>query len=160
MATKIWTSAGASINLSNNDQTATMMVSNQGAMVTTANVMTAGEHVIELRIDEYSEESDLQIGVVKQNLNHDEELGPTDGFTLSLWTTILFGEDSLDSYNMDSYDKFVKGDHIKCVLDLDQGHLKFFRNDTQLGPGFTQGVTGPVVWGIELNNENDSVSFM
>jgi hypothetical protein len=31
------------------------------------------------------------------------------------------------------------------LLDLDAGWLRFYRNNKRCGPGFTEGVTGPLV---------------
>ena len=41
---------------------------------------------------------------------------------------------------------FLKaGDHIGFLLDLDEAWLRFYRNGKRFGPGFTSGVTGPLV---------------
>jgi hypothetical protein len=48
---------------------------------------------------------------------------------------------------------FVKGDHIGVLLDLDldAGWLRFYRNGERYGPGFTEGVTGPLKRAVQLH---------
>ena len=41
---------------------------------------------------------------------------------------------------------------IGVLLDLDAGWLRFYRNDKRCGPGFTEGVTGPLVRAVQLCN--------
>jgi hypothetical protein len=45
----------------------------------------------------------------------------------------------------DQQGEFAKGDRIGVLLDLDAGWMRFYRNDKRRGPGFTEGVTGPLV---------------
>jgi hypothetical protein len=46
--------------------------------------------------------------------------------------------------------KLESGDRIGVLLDLDAGWMRFFRNGQLYGPGFTEGVTGPLVRAAEL----------
>ena len=41
-------------------------------------------------------------------------------------------------------------DCIGCLLDLDAGWLRFYRNGNRCGPGFVSGVTGPLVRAVEI----------
>ena len=45
------------------------------------------------------------------------------------------------------------------LLDLDAGWLRLFRNGTRCGPGFTEGVTGPLVRAAQLFN-GDKVTVL
>ena len=51
----------------------------------------------------------------------------------------------------------MEGDRIGFQLDLDVGSLHFYRNGVRCRPAFAQGVTGPLVRAVELQNEGDSV---
>jgi hypothetical protein len=46
---------------------------------------------------------------------------------------------------------FMKGDHIGVLLDLDAGWLRFYCNGERYGPGFTEGVTGPLKRAVQLH---------
>jgi hypothetical protein len=39
------------------------------------------------------------------------------------------------------------------LLDLDAGWLRFYRNGERYGPGFTEGVTGPLVRAVEVRSQ-------
>jgi hypothetical protein len=52
------------------------------------------------------------------------------------------------------------GDRIGCLLDLDAGWLRFYRNGERCGPGFVSGVTGPLVRAVELWNPGDTVTAL
>ena len=45
---------------------------------------------------------------------------------------------------------FAKGDRIGVLLDLDAGWMRLFRNGKRCGPGYTEGVTGPLVRAAQL----------
>jgi hypothetical protein len=48
---------------------------------------------------------------------------------------------------------FATGDRIGVLLDLDAGWMCLYRNGKQCGPGYTEGVTGPLVRGVQLGTE-------
>ena len=45
------------------------------------------------------------------------------------------------------------------LLDLDAGSLKFYLNGQVYGPGYTSGVTGPVVRTVEMAYKGEAVSL-
>ena len=50
---------------------------------------------------------------------------------------------------------FATGDRIGVMIDLDAGWLRIYRNGKRCGPGFAEGVTGPLVLTASLNHKGD-----
>jgi hypothetical protein len=48
---------------------------------------------------------------------------------------------------------FKQGDRIGCLLDLDAGWLRFFRNGVRLRQGYASGVTGPLLRSVQVQDE-------
>jgi hypothetical protein len=46
------------------------------------------------------------------------------------------------------------------LLDLDAGWIRLYRNGKRCGPGFTEGVTGPLVRAAELLHKGDKVTAL
>jgi hypothetical protein len=46
------------------------------------------------------------------------------------------------------------------LLDLDAGWLRIYRNGKRCGPGFTGGVTGPLVRAAQLYFEDDKATVL
>ena len=46
------------------------------------------------------------------------------------------------------------------LLDLDAGWLRFYRNGKRCGPGFTEGVTGPLVRAAEFYYKGNKVTAL
>jgi hypothetical protein len=55
---------------------------------------------------------------------------------------------------------FKQGDRIGCMLDLDAGWLRFYRNGVRLRQEFASGVTGPLLRCVELFDEGDVVTAL
>jgi hypothetical protein len=60
----------------------------------------------------------------------------------------------------DEQGKCATGDRIGVLLDLDAGWLRFYRNDERCGPGFTEGVTGPLVRAAQFWKAGDKVTVL
>jgi hypothetical protein len=57
--------------------------------------------------------------------------------------------------------KFATDDRIGVLLDLDAGWMRFYRNCKQCGPGFTEGVTGPLVCAAQFGGSaGDKVTVL
>ena len=56
--------------------------------------------------------------------------------------------------------KFAKGDRVGVLLDLDAGWLRFYRNDKRCGPGYTEGVTGPLVRVAQVYGKGDTLTVL
>jgi hypothetical protein len=55
---------------------------------------------------------------------------------------------------------FKQGDRIGCMLDLDAGWLRFYRNDKRLRQEFASGVTGPLLRCAEMHTEGYVVTAL
>ena len=55
---------------------------------------------------------------------------------------------------------FEQGDRIGCMLDLDAGWLRFYRNGVRLRQEFASGVTGPLLRGAEFYEEGNVVTAL
>ena len=85
----------------------------------------------------------LMVGAVRPGLEHD--VGHSEGtFCISGGNGALWGSGAACDV------PFATGDRIGMLLDLDAGWMHFFRNGKQCGPGFAEGVTGPVVRAVQL----------
>jgi hypothetical protein len=62
-------------------------------------------------------------------------------------------------FNRHPQGKIDVGDKIGMLLDLTAGSLTFYRNGELYGPGFSSGVTGPVVRTVEMGSELTVVSL-
>ena len=54
---------------------------------------------------------------------------------------------------------FKQGDRIGCLLDLDAGWLRFFRNGVRLRQGYASGVTGPLLRMAEVSGDGEGVAL-
>jgi hypothetical protein len=59
-----------------------------------------------------------------------------------------------------SQGSFAAGGRIGVLLDLDAGWMRFYHNDKRCGPGFTEGMTGPLVRAAQLYNEGDTATVL
>jgi hypothetical protein len=121
--------------------------------------MTEGRHYWEVELtwtDHY--DCDIMVGAVRPGLDHDKDFGDTnDAYYIDGYTGSLYGNGKEDA---DRQGEFAKGDRIGVLLDLDAGWLRYYRNDKRCGPGFTEGVTGPLVRAVELYNEGEKVTVL
>jgi hypothetical protein len=60
----------------------------------------------------------------------------------------------------DSQGDFAEGDRIGVLLDLDAGWMRLYRNDKRCGPGFTEGVTGPLVRAAQLYRKGGKLTVL
>ena len=58
----------------------------------------------------------------------------------------------------DPQGKFSTGDRIGVLLDLDAGWMRLYRNGKRCGPGFTEGVTGPLVRAAQIGGVGEKVA--
>ena len=84
-------------------------------------------------------------------------MNTTDAYYIYGGNGALFGNGK--NY-ADLQGKFAKGDRIGVLLDLDAGWLRVYRNDKRCGPGFTEGVTGPLVRAVRLFNKGDKATVL
>jgi hypothetical protein len=85
----------------------------------------------------------LFVGAVRPGLDHDKNhYDGSDAYSIFGANGSLNGNGKIDA---DPQGELVTGDHIGVLLDLDAGWMRFYRNGKRWGPGYTEGVTGPLV---------------
>ena len=137
------------------------------SLITGGLPMTAGRHYWEVEFSSPTG-SMVMIGAVRPGLDHDESywagafvdsagILTTPETNSCYFINGCFG--SLHGNGMSGdlrvgtgppAGKLESGDRIGVLLDLDAGWMRFFRNGLLYGPGFTEGVTGPLVRAAEL----------
>jgi hypothetical protein len=117
-------------------------------LVTGGSPMTEGRHYWEVELTWTAGRCHIMVGAVRPGLDHDTYHYTTndayfiDGDNGSLWGS--------GKREADPQGEFAKGDRIGALLDLDAGWLRFYRNGKRCGPGYTEGVTGPLVRAAQL----------
>jgi hypothetical protein len=113
-------------------------------LVTGGEPMTEGRHYWEVEITKRADANYIfLVGAVRPGLDHDEEhLYGNDAYCMNANDGALCGNGKVDA---DGQGAFAEGDRVGVLLDLDAGWLRFYRNSDRCGPGFTEGVTGPLV---------------
>jgi hypothetical protein len=120
------------------------------SLCTSDKELTHGTHYWEV---ELLSESMLAtaVGVSRPNLDPTDwygEQSSTDGWFMCATCGALHGNGKVYG---DAAGTFKQGDRIGVQLDLDDGSLKFYRNDVQHGPGYPAGsVTGPVIHAVQM----------
>jgi hypothetical protein len=142
-----WEACGSDITLSGEGLVATKDKGESFHLTTGGSPMTEGRHYweVELAAAEYC---DMMVGAVRPGLDHE----------MTHWETnnayYLNGEDgALEGNGKDGahpQGTLASGERIGVLLDLDAGWMRFYRDGKRCGPGFTEGVTGPLVRAVEL----------
>jgi hypothetical protein len=124
-------------------------------LVTGGSPMTEGRHYWEVELTAGYE---TLVGAVRPGLDHDKEHHFTnDAYFISGISGSLYGNGkSCD----DKQGPFATGDRIGVLLDLDAGWMRLYRNGKRCGPGFTEGVTGPLVRAAQLYHDYDEATVL
>jgi hypothetical protein len=143
-----WDAHGSVITLSEDGLVATKNTTGW-QLVTGGSPMTEGRHYWEV---EYTSADAtgvaVMVGAVRPGLDHDEDHADgNDAHFIHGYNGSLFGN---GKQHADPQGEFATGDRIGVLLDLDAGWLRYYRNGERYGPGFTEGVTGPLVRATEL----------
>jgi hypothetical protein len=88
----------------------------------------------------------FMVGAVRPGLDHDK-YHTSDVCFIGGASGALHGNGKCNAYPQG---KFAEGDRISVLLDLDAGWMRYYRNGKRCGPGFTEGVTGPLVRAAQL----------
>jgi hypothetical protein len=100
----------------------------------------------------------IMVGAVRPGLDHDKHHFDTyDAYYIWGLSGGLHGNGKSEA---DPQGGFAKGDRIGVLLDLDAGWMRLYRNGKRCGPGFTEGVTGPLVRAAELRWHGDKVTAL
>jgi hypothetical protein len=128
-------------------------------LVTSGVEFTTGKHYWEVEILNDGP-GDFFVGVTRPNLNPYGDYAvsaSTDGWFTATWHGGLYGNGKLGN---DPAGDIEEGDRVGVLLDLDEGSLRFFKNDVQ-GPGYPAGsVTGPVVCAVQLDGSGTSARLL
>ena len=144
-----WDACGGKMALSEDRLVATKNTTVDWELVTGSSPMTEGRHYWEV---EFTAADAAQImfmvGAVRPGLEHDKghQYG-NDAYFISGNSGFLFGNGKRAA---DPQGRFATGDRIGVLLDLDAGWMRYYRNGKRCGPGFTQGVTGPLMRAAQL----------
>jgi hypothetical protein len=145
-----WDACGSEMALSVDGLAATMKNNSRAQLATGGSPMTEGRHYWEV---EYTaadaEDIWFMVGAVRPGLDHDKEnyYYGNDAYFIEGYFGSLYGN---GKSNADPQGEFATGDRIGVLLDLDAGWLRIYRNGKRCGPGFTEGVTGPLLRAAQL----------
>jgi hypothetical protein len=120
--------------------------------------MTEGRHYWEVELTWTGGYCAIFVGAVRPGLDHGKNHCRTNGaYCIFGGDGSLFGNGKT---NADKQGGCAKGDRIGVLLDLDAGWLRIYRNGKRCGPGFTEGVTGPLVRAVQLFNKGDKATVL
>ena len=151
-----WEESGSTIALSGEGLVATKTTQDYTyQLVTGGSPMTEGRHYWEVELTAgYS----ILVGAVRPVLDHDRNYYNTnDAYFIAGCNGALYGK---GKSNADPQGPFAEGDRIGVLLDLDAGWLRMYRNGKRCGPGFTEGVTGPLVRSVQLYQTGDKATVL
>ena len=136
-----WEESGSGIALSGEGLVATKTTQDyKYHLVTGGSPMTEGRHYWEV---ELTAGCSILVGAVRPGLDHEKSHCDTnDAYFIAGASGGLCGNGKRGA---DWQGKFAQGDRIGVLLDLDAGWMRLYRNGKRCGPGFTEGVTGPLV---------------
>ena len=151
-----WEESGSNIALSGEGLVATKTVQDSKyQLVTGGSLMTEGRHYWEV---ELTAGHSIMVGAVRPGLDHDKSHDRTnDAYFFDWYDGSLFGN---GKRNADPQGPFAEGDRIGVLLDLDAGWMRLYRNGKRCGPGFTEGVTGPLVRAVQFNHKGETLAVL
>jgi hypothetical protein len=134
---------------------------NDATLVTSGVELTAGKHYWEVELL-MGDSSSVLVGVTRPNLNPDIDYlmagDSTDGWCIITYEGCLYGNGKEDD---DAAGNINEDSRVGVLLGLDEGSLRFFKNEVQHGPGFPAGsVTGPVACAVQLYGARASVRLL
>ena len=128
-------------------------------MVVPAMAPGTGQHTISMKLDCKGQQY-MSCGVVREgalwNVDH-AHFYSTMGWFIHAEDGGLFGNGKDDD---DQAGDVLPGQVVTMQVDLDKGTLKFWVDGKQHGPGYTDGVTGPVQWAVSVFGQGDSVQIV
>ena len=131
----------------------------ESELVICGDVMTKGAYYWEVLIKQCTHECDISFGVANyQHIFSDANI-PKLNYFISGIDGSIYNESKLVFTQSDT-EKFKQGDRIGCWLNFDDGSLFFYRNGEPYRDGFTEGVTGELIIGVELSKKNDAVEII
>jgi hypothetical protein len=149
-----WEECGSKMALSGEGLVATR-TGDGCQLVTGGSPMTEGRHYWEVKL---TSGPCSMVGAARPGLDHDENhMGTDDAYFINGTSGGLWGNGKRGA---DMQSRFAKGDLIGVLLDLDAGSMHFYRNRKRCGPGYTEGVTGPLVRAAQIDFTGDKVTVL
>jgi hypothetical protein len=152
-----WEGCGSEITLSGDGLVATMNTGGRTRswqLATGGSPMTEGRHYWEAKVSGPS----VFVGAVRLGLDHDKyHANSNDAYFIYGNSGALCGN---GKNRADPQGEFAAGDRVGVLLDLDAGWMRISRNGKRCGPGFTGGVTGPLVRAAQLRRKGDKVTVL
>jgi hypothetical protein len=101
----------------------------------------------------------FMVGAVRPGLDHDDDEchDSTDVCFIDAESGGLYGNGKDYAHEQG---RFAEGDRVGVLLDLDAGWLRFYRNSKRCGPGFTEGVTGPLLRAAQVYRAGAKVTVL
>jgi hypothetical protein len=154
-----WEACGSEMTLSEDGLVATTKNTSSVQLATGGSPMTEGRHYWEVECTcKASANVWFIVGAVRPGLDHDQNhCNTNDAYVIHGLDGSLCGNGKRGA---DPQGKFATGDRIGVLLDLDAGWLRIYRNGKRCGPGFTEGVTGPLVRAVQLFCAGDKVTVL
>jgi hypothetical protein len=154
-----WETCGSKIVLSEQGLVATSQVEAGGGLIhlaTGGTLMTEGRHYweVELTVDAHAP----MVGALRPSLDLSHSHHDSNGaYFIAGNDGALYGNGKCGA---DGQGAFSQGGRIGVLLDLDAGWLQFYRNGKRCGPGYIEGVTGPLVRAAQLYSLGDKVAVL
>ena len=153
----LWTACGSNMALSGDGLVATVTAYNDLQLATGGEPLTEGRHYWEVEMTKNQEDS-CMFGAVRPGLDHDKgHYDTNDAYLINAAYGGLYGNGKM---NADIQGEFAEGDRVGVLLDLDAGWLRFYRNDKRCGPGFTAGVTGPLLRAAQVTEAGQRLTVL
>ena len=157
-----WEQCGSSIALMGGGLIAAKPRYTSGSwhLVTGGEPMTEGRHYWEVEMTK-AHGCNIMIGAVRAGLDvmmtEGEYHNTNDAYHIYVANGGLFGNGKGQT---DQQGRFAVGDRIGVLLDLGAGWMRFYRNGKRCGPGYTEGVTGPLVRAAEVGWEGGVLTVL
>jgi hypothetical protein len=154
----LWTACGSNVALSGEGLLATVTAYKHFQLVTGGEPMTEGRHYWEVEMTKWDANNSCMLGAVRPGLDHDKpHCNTNDAYIIDVISGCLYGNGKHDA---DQQGQFAEGDRVGVLLDLDAGWLRFYRNGKRCGPGYTEGVTGPLVRAAHVVTEGHTLTVL
>jgi hypothetical protein len=153
-----WDACGSEMALSEDGLVATKK-GGGWQLVTCGSPMTEGRHYWEVEVTAAdAAEIWVMAGAVRPGLDRDKgHHDGNDAYYIFGNSGALYGN---GKSRADPQGEFATGDRIGVLLDLDAGWLRLYRNGKRCGPGYTEGVTGPLVRAAQLIDIGDKMTVL
>ena len=166
-----WETCGNHIALSDDGLVATKIGNeSHGQLITGGSPMTEGRHYWEVEHVSGCQHVAVSIGVVRPGIHQDkysEYLWGYDSICFMSGSAFisgaimqLDGNSELSPARGCAQGGLEQGDRIGVLLDLDAGWMRFYRNGRRCGPGYTAGVTGPLLRASQLHYVGSTITVL